>query len=64
MYFSSISYIVYAFPKVPFIYAFSKKLMHAFILKKNKKKSKKNHAFINVFSHKKDLFRHTLYMHS
>jgi len=31
IHFSRISYIVYAFPKITFIYAFSKKIMHAYI---------------------------------
>ena len=43
-----------AFPKIPFIYAFSKKkIMHAYILKENKNKSKKNHTFINAFLKRK-----------
>jgi len=54
-----------------------KKIMHAYILKENKNKSKKNHIFINafskrkspkfckcIFSLKKKSFRDRLYMHS
>jgi len=50
--FSRISYIVYAFSKTPFIFAFSNNIffcIHPYF----KKESKKNHEFINVFSHKK-----------
>jgi len=53
IHFSRISYIVYAFPKIPFIYAFSKKLcMHTYE-KKTKINPKKNHPFINVLSKRK-----------
>ena len=52
------------------------KFMHAYILKENKNKSKKNHTFINTFSKRKSpkfykcifsqkkTFKHTSYMHS